>query len=790
MNLIHKKSVLAPVLLMLLAVVAQVAYAADVPTPATILAATPAGDKSIEIFKHLLGDFFTNPLATAASTPTLIGGLFLVFNSAIFVVAMLWASFGLISGIVETANTGEVLGKRLSAVWLPIRMVTGIAGIVPVFGGFSLSQVFIISMTSLGIGIANGMWVKAVDAINEFATLSPPVVMASDAGGSLRFEAAAENLFLMHVCRLSSESNAAAMAAVGAGAATNEIARATPISGDGRAGLAISSANVANICGRVEVKRTQVEGRKGTAYGFRVASVDYDAFAKQVVNAYTSRFPAFNSEVAAIAAKWYAERGLAQATPATAVTSYPKEALNSAAQNYALSVQSTTTAVGEGVKSRTTALKGEAAARMREMGWIGAGAWYSTFAEANAAMADAMKSVSYTFDPPSLKDLENRSPAVLDDINGIQVSRQANPATSESESNATASANEFGVVAAWLCNNVLPSSMCTATGNVSLGQAMVKKSIDAAAVGSGGGDLINPIIMFKNLGDTTMGVAESIFAVQAAVSMAGEFLPGGDGAESAKDAHDTTVMGPAKSKGLLAKIGGGLTKVVLWAVKGLWSALTIIAPYMLILGMLMAIYIPMVPFITWMGGVVQYAVVVCQGLVGAPIAALSHMEAEGEGLGRRTEAGYMFVLNVTFRPALMLFGFLLASALMIATGTLQAKLFVGAMSGAQGNSLTGFMSFIGFLTIFFMINVTLIQGLFNMIFLLPDQVLGLIGNHGHMADIGKETEHKIHAVFMNFGSKIQNLATSPAARQRPPASGTPRDPGDPSKGGGRGMART
>ena len=154
----------------------------------------------------------------------------------------------------------------------------------------------------------------------------------------------------------------------------------------------------------------------------------------------------------------------------------------------------------------------------------------------------------------------------------------------------------------------------------------------------------------------------------------------------------------------------------------------------------------MIPFLVWMGGVVQYAVVVCQGLVGAPIAALSHLETEGEGMGQRSEAGYMFLLNVTFRPALMLFGFFLASGLLIVIGSLLVMLFSSAMANAQGNSVTGVLSFVGFITIFVVAIVTLIQSLFNMIFLLPDQVLGMIGNQGGGAELGKDAEQRFTAI--------------------------------------------
>lgn len=45
-----------------------------------------------------------------------------------------------------------------------------------------------------------------------------------------------------------------------------------------------------------------------------------------------------------------------------------------------------------------------------------------------------------------------------------------------------------------------------------------------------------------------------------------------------------------------------------------------------------------------------------------------------------------------------------------------------------------------------------------MIYLLPDQVLSLVGNHGAMADMGKDTEQKMHGMFMRFGNVTQSAA--------------------------------
>lgn len=701
---------------------------ANILTAADILGKTPAGDESQKLFQNLLGNFYTSPLAAAGGSTSLIGAMFLVFNSCIFVVGMLWAGYGLIGGIAETAQTGEVLGKRLSAVWLPIRMVTGIAGIVPVFGGFSLAQVLIVTMTALGIGIANAMLMSATASLANFSGLTSADVLVKDVGGN-NFSDAAEDLFYMHVCAAAYKDNQAKLASFGAASATVNENLVSPPSIPNGAVVGYTTINNINICGKGSVIKTGDSGRVDGSFatlvgGFRVGTINYSAYATAVSNSYTQNFGEFSNKVKTIADDWYTKRKAARDTAGGATAQYPIDLLKAESSAYFTKI-TTAQAGATGVDS--SAIKSIFKTTIEEKGWIGLGSWFSTFAEANAAMADAMKSVKYTFEYPKVEALTGPE---WEDLAAIKKSMKATNAVTGTDT-ASDSGGSMDTVLNYIGESFIHK---TPTGNFSFGQYIIKQSIEGASVGSGGGGLVNPIIMFKNLGDYSIGIGEAL-AVLSLVKEAGS--------DVVKDTPLANATDVAK-RSLPAKV------VILGAQKFI-GLIVFLAPYMIVIGAMMAIYIPLIPFITWMGAVTQYAVVVCQGLVGAPIAALSHLEAEGEGLGRRTEAGYMFVLNVTFRPALMLFGFFLASALMISLGTLQAKMFITAMASAQGNSVTGFVSFVGFITIFMIINITLIQGLFNMIFLLPDQVLGLIGSAGAMTDIGKESESKIHGVFVSAG---------------------------------------
>jgi conjugal transfer/type IV secretion protein DotA/TraY len=120
-----------------------------------------------------------------------------------------------------------------------------------------------------------------------------------------------------------------------------------------------------------------------------------------------------------------------------------------------------------------------------------------------------------------------------------------------------------------------------------------------------------------------------------------------------------------------------------------------------------------VPFITWVSALVQYCCIVVESIAAAPLWALAHLQADGEGMGQRTEKGYLYLLNLLFRPILMVAGFFAASALVILLGSVVTQMYIPTIASTQGNSITGLFSIIGFVFLFFVIMNILIQGLFH-----------------------------------------------------------------------------
>jgi len=137
-----------------------------------------------------------------------------------------------------------------------------------------------------------------------------------------------------------------------------------------------------------------------------------------------------------------------------------------------------------------------------------------------------------------------------------------------------------------------------------------------------------------------------------------------------------------------------------------------------------------------------------EAVVAAPLWAFTHLDTEGEGMGQRTQTGYLFILNVLFRPALMVVGFLLGSMMVWILTTYVMNLFPTIIANASADSWTGLIKIVGYLAAFVVILQTIVSLSFGMIRFVPDQVLGWLG--GNMQNqIGAHAEDTVGGAAKN-----------------------------------------
>lgn len=717
--------------------------------------ATAADDASVTLFEKVIGaGRLSSPFATGAPAGA-IGNMFLVLNVFVFMVGIFFASYGIGAGIVQTAHEGQVLGRRMSAIWMPVRMITGIAGLLPVFGGFSLSQAVMMIASVLGIGLANYSWNATLTGNGEgFSGITAPAIGVTTAGVSPKHLAYA--MFATEVCRLAyaeseriNETHADdrlkkySSAYAGGG-------NATYYSGWGT----VHAGSYTPTCGKITVgprDKTlgEVMGGIGeslgfSTFGYSINSVNYDGVKKAVAVTAGPAAAAMEASINNLARYWVAdwrsalERGGAPTpTGAGPGLALPKAAIEGAAAQFMTSVQTG----GMGGKTSDGVMTAAAIQNMKALGWFGAGAWYSTLAQAQNALNDAMKNIDIKVLDP-LEANVSRLDRANDALKAYEtVYAQARPYLNDGDPWSEAFDTGF-------------FNIDGQTGNKSLGQKIATQILDGAASGTGGAGQMNPVVTLKNLGDYLMTATQAIIVAEA-------YLRSGEDskAPSSENLNGKAPSEEADSGNRVTRTLGELASSGVRFIAGIVSALFVV-------GAIFSIYIPFIPFIQWMGGLIQYISIFFEGLLGAPIWAFAHLDAEGEGMGQRTERGYLFLLNMLFRPFLMIFGFVLAAALLPLFGTFQAVLFVPAIANVQGNSVTGVASILFLLCIFGLINITMIHALFNLITIIPDQILGWVGNVTGQT-IGKDTDDRANNLFLNVGRSAGGALPKGAAPKAP-----------------------
>lgn len=166
--------------------------------PLMVQAATPAEEfkkfipaestEANSILKQLFGPGVVNVLrdgATTASAQTVIIEGLAIFTTVVFALAGVFLAYLVIRNLIETANTGEVMGKSPTA-WSILRPTIGLIMMIPLpaLAGLSLVQGLVIFLGLIGSGAADKTWaaIAASSATNPIVA-QPATAYIEDSGG-------------------------------------------------------------------------------------------------------------------------------------------------------------------------------------------------------------------------------------------------------------------------------------------------------------------------------------------------------------------------------------------------------------------------------------------------------------------------------------------------------------------------------------------------------------------------------------------------------------------------------
>lgn len=600
----------------------------------------------------MLGQLFGEVPGIIPGSPSPLRDILLLFNIAVFSVAILLVLYGVISGVMHTAVEGQFLGKRHSSIWYPIRVIYGIFGLVPLFGGYSFPQALMIFGMVVGIGIGNLAWetgwTSMLGHVENMVLVNPEAAAKDDA---------LEALVSAQVCAINHNLQQKRDAAESG---------KPPVYFDEK-GLLIKQGSVSKLvfgvqedgyfadsCGGVQVfpKSQEVSSILSPKGPAALPPFDYQAVAKAQATALKNMSSSLHPYSQSLA--------LEGKTP-------DPEALASIKKQY-------TQQVSAALAQASVESQHGFASYMQKEGssWLYAGAIFLKVVSINRDIQDAASA--------EIMPIPAREGGLIEQ--GI--------------SQAT------GVVSGWLktIKNFATLDFPKIFGD-SMESAGIRSAMDFMAGGES--DLLTGITKLGYKLSVASGIGLGFLSSAATVA--------GDG--------------PLQVLGLPT-----LFKLLF------------------VIGIAMAFFLPFLPFILWFGGVISYGIVCIEAIFGASLWMLAHLETEGEGLGQRTAHGYLFLLNVMFRPVLMIGGLVGGWLLMNILGSV-LKYSLSVLYGSSPYAFSGWASIGGFiatLVIFCYLSYLLISRCFSLIHHIPNEVLAWVG--GHIGKIGgHEDERTINALY-------------------------------------------
>jgi hypothetical protein len=192
--------------------------------------------------------------------------------------------------------------------------------------------------------------------------------------------------------------------------------------------------------------------------------------------------------------------------------------------------------------------------------------------------------------------------------------------------------------------------------------------------------------------------------------------------------------------GGMVAIGATSVTVLGTGVTGLASLLSPLLMFLFsmlfIPGVVLAYIVPMVPYILWIGVVLGWMILLIEAMIAAPLWAIVHLAPDGDGVVGRGGQGYMLVLSLMLRPALMVLGLVAAIILMKPIGFLVNSTFYGAFNLSVSPGTFGVLAMMVGSILYAVLMFTIISRVFALIHVVPDRLLRWIGSSG--GELGQE----------------------------------------------------
>lgn len=729
---------------------------------------------------NYLGQIFGNVgVALSGSGPALLANMFKTFNTILLVIGVIFVVYFTVMAVIASAHEGEFMGKKWGqSVWVPIRMLMGIVALVPTQSGYCAIQVIMMWLIVQGIGAADMVWNTTLNYVGTGGTLQTSVPQGQEAqltlptsAGAVTLGGTIQELFSSLVCQsvvTKFNGNGLPFGALNNGNA-NLVAHSKLNSSStqytfGRPAGPKDPLSVESECGSVSwwPANGDVAG-VGTAETAAMTSLVpvLETIADKFVNNVINNSACWSTPCTSGTTgncwfkKWATGNPIMPISPpsqcdlAIGTTGW-NNVLSFGGSNFVGDIQqmfagyANNMTVNQNVSNASNTKGSQVNPNLSQTykqaqanGWLYAGAYYYYIINTTgSSLSDQSAFYTNIKAQPFSTTYQTAVANNMPDFQNFPIASFWCAGDSSQSGDKVCSstlANAGGAVGlVYQANQALTTAQNTGnTGTpLNLSSGSTGSPLDAvspAVSGMIGGWMqnltgygSNPLIALGNFGRTLLDMSVVIFAYGLIIA---------------------AVLGLASSN--LVALGTSVNPVYGVAYALLGFVITVvfaICAYMITIGGLLGVYMPLIPFILFTIGSLGWFIAVIEAMIAAPLIAIGMLSPGGqhEILGR-AEHSATIVLNVVLRPTLMIFGMMAAMLLSYVIIKIINFAFLGVVSSITGNSvgiLTGFL----FIMAYAGLVIAALNKTFSLIHIIPDRVLRFIGGTPESVGGAEEAE--------------------------------------------------
>jgi|GEM_PF-5228057 hypothetical protein len=620
-------------------------------------------DRAIRWMSMLFAPIMSGGQMVISPMPNTLAGMITIFNWSVFAVVTGYSLYLFSSGVLQTANDGEFLGRHWNGLWAPVRLGAVAAMLMPVFGGgFTASQVIVVRTAELGVGLGNQVWRVAAESLSSAEPIINFEVPEAYVYARQSFQA---QLCAAYLNSHESEVRQRPFIAVAATAKTDTQSGDLVLSLDGQPGTSYP----AGVCGSFSLPIDTASDRLNPLGPDNLEAARVMHFAQ--AEAATRIF----NEMGAVAFEMVDARLIKLQTGAADI-SYGNPDLQSAAghlTNYRIRLEQAAAQAQATLRETDLAKLRQS---MLDTGWTEAGSFWMSIGRINSLTAAAANNVPAAMATPNWDAIA----AKTDKRNVVELVRHADLWWAQLAPSPDRKSNR-----SMLIDLVDPTFRDGArnfpafTGIIQSGQSIL------------------------NAGLYLLGGA-------AVVDIGARVVDGVSGWFRSKTKAEDNSAANSWSNRL-----GGITRMAY-----------MVAVPLIVVGFILGYAMPLLPFLYFILAAVQWFRFVVEGTLAAPLWAASHLRMDGhEFVPQSAKMGYALLLNLLLRPALLLFGLMLSFTIFEIFAGFMSERFTGVIANLNGSDTS--WSNIGYAIIYVSLLLLVAVKSMNLITELPDLVLRWLG---------------------------------------------------------------